>query len=138
LLPRDCQLILVYYADRELAHSPSFSQTIDVACELGSPYLLVDTYCKQAGWLGDWLNWKDMRAMIDQVHERGLKIALAGSLKLEWIDRVIAMQPDVIAVRSAACRHGLRSATLCNQRLDELLRWFDSVAMAPKVVNVSD
>jgi uncharacterized protein (UPF0264 family) len=78
--------------------------------------VLFDTWDKrahspiEAGWTN--------RA--NQIRHRGRFLALAGRLDVGQITRLAYLEPEVIAVRSAACVGGDREASIDRQRVSRL------------------
>jgi (5-formylfuran-3-yl)methyl phosphate synthase len=123
---KQCQpqvsLATVYYADRANANSPDWDTTVDVALELDSPVILIDTYSKNGQSLLDYLSLEQLQAFRIQLRELGLGFALAGSLQTEHIPQLISkVHPDLVAVRGAACKSG-RNSDLCSARVALLKR----------------
>lgn len=119
-----CQVVFAAYADWELAQSPPVEEVCAFACQGGSVFL-VDTFDKGPGPAGrprtllDWLNLDELMALCQRCRESRVSIALAGSLGLKEIERLLPLQPDWIAVRGAACPRG-RSSVLSAERVRRL------------------
>jgi uncharacterized protein (UPF0264 family) len=60
----------------------------------------------------------------------GLFSVIAGSLTIACLDRVVALQPDVIAVRGAACAGG-RSGRVDSRNVAELVDRLKAKSAAP-------
>jgi uncharacterized protein (UPF0264 family) len=80
--------------------------------------VLVDTWDKRHRPEFDsaWRSW------MNRVKDRGKSLALAGGLVLESIPSVLALAPDIVAVRGAACRGGRRDAEIDPERVRQLAR----------------
>jgi uncharacterized protein (UPF0264 family) len=80
--------------------------------------VLFDTWDKSGPSPVD-ASWKQMT---DRVRQRGRFLALAGRIDIAAIERLAALQPEIIAVRGAACiggnRHGVVDVE-CVARLAE-------------------
>ncbi|MDR3619094.1 MAG: (5-formylfuran-3-yl)methyl phosphate synthase [Paludisphaera borealis] len=115
---RRCRWIAVVYADWETAGAPSPDEILDLA--IATPAIvgvLVDTFDKsQPARLDDagWLPWAQ------RVRVAHLKLAIAGGLTPETIQDLAALEPDLIAVRGAACEDGDRRADIDERRVSEL------------------
>jgi len=98
--------VLVAYADWARANSPRPDAV--VSCLVESPWnvLLLDTYGKDGSTLCDWLSIDEIGQIIQRCRSAGKRIALAGSLGLLQIERLLQAGPDWIAVRGAACEGG--------------------------------
>jgi uncharacterized protein (UPF0264 family) len=109
--------IAVIYADWARADAPDPQSVLDVT--LGSDHcsgVLVDTWDKSRPSPVD-LSW---RPLFDRVRLAGKLSALAGRLDFEAIDCLRSLQPDLIAVRGAACQGGDRSAAIDPARVAAL------------------
>ncbi len=104
--------VAVAYADWELAKSPHPADVIDEALAAKCRGVLIDTHTKSGRGLLDWMTVAGLHRMADQLHAAGLFLALAGSLKRGDLDRLQAVPADIIAVRGAVCRGGLRTDTV--------------------------
>ena len=100
------QAVAVVYADWQAANSPEPNDVLLAGAERGCPALLIDTWNKSAGTLFDIWPTNDLRAFLERVRERQLAIVLAGSLTSENVARAVALEPDLVAVRGAACDAG--------------------------------
>ncbi|MHC4880726.1 MAG: (5-formylfuran-3-yl)methyl phosphate synthase [Planctomycetota bacterium] len=134
--------VAVIYADWQRAGAPSPAEILDFVtgdvAQLDEvrPRLagvLIDTFHKSAGGLLDCMSVEQIdgvaarlrgmaddcsgeQASLDQTSTldggRRLFLALAGRLMISDLPRLVSIRPDVIAVRSAACRGGDRTATV--------------------------
>jgi uncharacterized protein (UPF0264 family) len=111
--------VAVVYADCEAAQAPDAPDVIDAARNLGCRWLLVDTYHKSGGGLFEYWTDGQLAAAMRLARQAGMSVALAGSLTCELIPRALCFQPDLIAVRGAACRDG-RQGTISADRVRRL------------------
>lgn len=119
-LPKGVQPVAVVYADWSSAQAPAPSEILRHAAALGCRAVLVDTYDKSSGGLLDHWGREDLENFVDLVHELGLLCVLAGSLSLESIPQVLALRPDYVALRGAAC-NGPRTRQISPDRLARLV-----------------
>ena len=68
--------------------------------------LLVDTADKSAGRLLESTPEPELARWIAHARRRGLGVALAGRIAIAEIPAVVALGPDVVALRSAVCSNG--------------------------------
>ncbi len=108
----DANLVAVAYADWKAAEAPRPDEVLDFAAANGFPVILIDTWRKDGLSLLDWLSPEALQSLIERAHAGGLDVALAGSLRLREIDTVLALGPDILAVRGAVCRGGARTASI--------------------------
>jgi uncharacterized protein (UPF0264 family) len=120
--------VLVAYADAEAARAPSWSDVVAVAADLPCCVLLIDTWSKQSARLLDLLNEGELRTCAEACRNHGLLVALAGRLRPADLARAVALAPDIIAVRSAACRDEQRSGPIDPIRVAQLRHRLHSIA----------
>jgi uncharacterized protein (UPF0264 family) len=129
-------VVTVAYADWKRAAAPAWTEVVDVA--LRQPgVLLLDTFDKSAGRnqhpasLLDWVPLDEIRRLCRRAHAAGVRVALAGSLRVPQILQLLDARPTWFAVRGAVCDandrdgavHGLKVQSLC-----QLLRWKQQAA----------
>jgi (5-formylfuran-3-yl)methyl phosphate synthase len=113
------RLILCYFADANLADSPDWEQVLEASQRIGATYVLVDTFDKHAGRLWDWCSEDQLLMMKTSAQEVGIQLALAGSMQLDELPRVIRLGVSVVGFRGAVCKFGSRVQTLCRDRLSK-------------------
>jgi (5-formylfuran-3-yl)methyl phosphate synthase len=104
----ECRLVAVGYADWQRANAPEPARVVDQAVTAGCGALLVDTWGKDGTNLLDWIDFQAVSELVHACREVRLPVALAGSLGILQIERLMALEPDWFAVRGAACRGGDR------------------------------
>lgn len=114
------QRVAVAYADDAASRAPCWRDVLQHGIRLGCRVLLVDTYDKRQGNLTDRMTRCELRELIAEVQSAGLQVALAGSLTLQNLSQMLPWNPDLFAVRGAACRGG-RRGTIDRQALGELI-----------------
>ncbi len=95
--------IAVAYADWKRADSLSPFEILEAASENRCAGLLIDTFSKQNGRLLDLLSPDFLSELIELARSRELKIALAGSLRIQDLEILADLKPDIIGIRGAAC-----------------------------------
>jgi (5-formylfuran-3-yl)methyl phosphate synthase len=110
------------YADaRRVPHAPLAPELLPrVARAAGADVCLLDTAVKDGHGLLDWLSPDALTSLVDEAHELGLEVALAGALRAEDLPVVGATGADIVGVRSAACADGRRSGALDPSRVRAL------------------
>ena len=110
------------YADaRRVPHAPLAPELLPrVARAAGVDVCLLDTAVKDGRGLLDWLAPDALTALVDEAHELGLEVALAGALRAEDLPVVGATGADIAGVRSAACADGRRTGSLDPARVRAL------------------
>ena len=69
---------------------------------------LIDTLTKDGRNLFDFMPEPVLRDMVMQAKQAGLSTALSGHLKLENLDELARINPDIVGVRGAVCSSGER------------------------------
>ena len=112
--------VAVAYLDWQTADAASPDAVIDAAIDARAACagLLVDTYDKSATTRLD-SGWTER---LRRARAAGLFLALAGRLDAAEMRRLSWLQPDIFAVRGAACRAGDRTAPIDRERVCELAR----------------
>ena len=110
------------YADaRRVAPAPLAPELLPrVARAAGVDVCLLDTAVKDGRGLLDWLSPQALTALVDEAHELGLEMALAGALRAQDLPIVGATGADIAGVRSAACADGDRTGALDPSRVRAL------------------
>ena len=113
--------VAVAYADWEGAEGPDPDAVLDAALQVPEcSGVLVDTWDKSRPALIEanprWLAW------IARARASGRFVALAGGLDLTSIGRLAPLDPDLFAVRGAACDHNDRLGVVRADRVARLVR----------------
>jgi (5-formylfuran-3-yl)methyl phosphate synthase len=112
--------IVVAYADAAQVAAPPLDEVFQWACEHHACGLLIDTAVKDGRGLFDWLDDPTLRNLVSEARHNSLIVALAGSLTEQSIPRVVALAPDIIGVRGAACAGGKRTDAIDAARVTDL------------------
>jgi uncharacterized protein (UPF0264 family) len=119
LAAADMQLVAVIYADHEQAKAPPPNEVVAFAVEAECPWVLVDTFDKAGGAVGDHFSAADLQALLQSVRKSGRRTVVAGSLTGETIAALPSDLVDMVAVRGAACEGG-RQGAVCELRVTKL------------------
>jgi uncharacterized protein (UPF0264 family) len=118
------KIILVHYADYQLANAIDWKSTLAASRNLGCEYVLIDTFDKKAGQLLNWLSIEDCQRYATKAESLGLKLSLAGSLRIEDFKTLEKTGASILGIRGAACLEGSRVSMLCRDRLQKLSSCF--------------
>jgi uncharacterized protein (UPF0264 family) len=102
----------VAYADWKRASAPPPEEVLDFALPSGCAALLIDTWHKDGRGLLTWLSIHELAMIRRRCAQAKLPLALAGSLTPADIKLLLPLEPDIIAVRGAACRAGNRGMAI--------------------------
>jgi uncharacterized protein (UPF0264 family) len=104
--------IAVAYADWRAAEAPLPEAVLDAAVKTDCRGILLDTYVKTGRTLLDWMPVHELRSFVEGTRQHRLLTAVAGSVRPEMLPALISAHPDIIAIRTVACRDGDRNGTV--------------------------
>ena len=113
---RPTRVILVAYADHDVAGSPSPDVVVRVAARTGADGILLDTYGKDGRDLFHYVGEGELRPWVYRAKAEGMIVGLAGSLGEAGLRRVATIPGDIAGVRGAACG-GDRSGVVAEERV---------------------
>ena len=118
----DSVVVAGAYADARRVPQPPLAPELlpGVAHAAGVDVCLLDTAVKDGRGLLNWLSPEALTSLVDEAHELGLEVALAGALRAEDLPVVGATGADIVGVRSAACAGGRRTGSLDPARVRAL------------------
>lgn len=102
-LPRGTAAVAVVYADWRQCQAPAPQDILRAAADLECGAVLMDTHGKDRGDLFSHLGAAELSRLIEEIRARSIPVVLAGSLGPPSIAAALALEPDYIAVRGAAC-----------------------------------
>jgi uncharacterized protein (UPF0264 family) len=123
-LPQGVAAVPVAYADWPAARAPSPSVALALAEFSPARLMLIDTYDKSAGALLAQWSLESVKELAGEAAERGIGLALAGSLNVAMIEQLLPLAPAYIGVRGAACVGG-RDGPIEFARVKSLARLID-------------
>jgi uncharacterized protein (UPF0264 family) len=101
------RLVGLLLADRD----PDFNLIAAMAAA-GFAGVMLDTATKDGRALTDVMNTSEISRFVDVARASGLFVGLAGALRLEHIQAVAALSPDVIGFRGALCSGTRREGSI--------------------------
>jgi uncharacterized protein (UPF0264 family) len=115
------------YADYRRFDGLDTATLVQVAKATGCDLVMVDTAIKDGSTLFDALSHDEIVDFVSSAHQAGLKVALAGSVRIEHLPALHRIAPDVVGIRGAVCTGRDR-----NTRIDpEMVKRFVGAARAP-------
>lgn len=105
----DAVVVASGYADAHRVGAISPMEIPKVAADAGADLAMVDTAVKDGKTLFDFMDMDDLQKFVSEIHDYGLKSALAGSVKKEQLKPLYDINCDVVGVRGAACVGGDRN-----------------------------
>ncbi len=104
----DTKLIGSLFADNHLFGGLEPRQMVKLARESECDGFLIDTLTKDGRNLFDFIPEDELREMVMEAKQYGLSTALSGHLRLDDLDELARINPDIVGVRGAVCRGGAR------------------------------
>ena len=86
---------------------------------------LIDTLTKDGRNLFDFIPEADLKAMVLEGKEAGLSTALSGHLRIDDLDELARVNPDIVGVRGAVCSDGDRGRAVAWEKVAEFKRQVD-------------
>lgn len=125
---RGQKVVAAAYADYHLARSQP-PQAIARALPLKDSIFLLDTFAKDGRSVFDIISREELLTLHSEVRTCGARFALAGSLRIEQMERIVECAPDIVGVRGAVCvsgRNGQVDAAKVSAFRDAMRRAFSA------------
>lgn len=106
----ETKLIGSLFADNLLYDGLDSRHMVDLARDGRCDGFLIDTLTKDGRNLFDFLSEEELRDMVFEGKESELSTALSGHLRIEDLDELARINPDIVGVRGAVCRKGDRAS----------------------------
>jgi uncharacterized protein (UPF0264 family) len=122
---RELRVVAVFFADRGVP--------IDALCKLrnaGFAGAMIDTFDKRSGGLRRHLSDTMLGDFVAAGKGLGLLTGLAGSLRVEEIPSLAAVEPDLLGFRGALCDAADRTAPLSAERVRSVRAALDRAGVA--------
>ncbi len=124
-LPDGCTPVLVAYADADHCQGLSICRALQLCRQFGLPYLLVDTFDKNAVGLFHVFPQRDACDWIPQIiqtaKDQGTRLAWAGKLTLSQLQQLTQWDADIAGVRSAICTEN-RTGEISPEKLAQVIQ----------------
>ena len=109
------------YADFKRFDGLHWQDLLEAASKTSVNVVMLDTLIKDGQTLFDAMSMSDLHRFTDMAHDAGLKVALAGSISMEHLDRLCEINPDILGMRGGVCHQSDRTQGICSQRLTQLI-----------------
>jgi uncharacterized protein (UPF0264 family)/dihydrodipicolinate synthase/N-acetylneuraminate lyase/TusA-related sulfurtransferase len=118
----ETKLIGSLFADNHLYDGLDPHRVVQL-CEDGQcDGLLIDTLTKDGRNLFDFLSEAELRDVVMQGKLLGMSTALSGHLKIDDLDELARINPDIVGVRGAVCSTGDRHRSVAWEAVDRFKR----------------
>lgn len=105
-LPRKVNLILCGYGDANFIGSVHPKYLNYIACKSDADGILIDLKSKNSKTLFDYLNYEELSCIVNEAHNAGLTVALAGGLSRDHVYILEKLGIDIMGVRRSVCTDG--------------------------------
>ena len=116
------KLVGSLFADNDLYGGLDPHLMVKLAIEGQCDGFLIDTLTKDGRNLFDFLSEEELRDLVFEAKEAGLSTALSGHLKLDDLDELARINPDIVGVRGAVCASGERDRSVAWESVAEFKR----------------
>jgi hypothetical protein len=115
-LREDALVVASGYADAHRVGAVDPMEIPLIAADAGADLAMVDTAVKDGQTLFDFMDQEKISTFTDQIHDYGLKSALAGSVREDQLKILHDLGCDVVGIRGAACTGGDRNQGSINHQ----------------------
>ena len=119
------------YADYRQFNGLGTHDLVRAARDTRCNVVMVDTAIKKGGTLFEALSLEEIREFVNEGHEAGLRVALAGSLKSEHACWLLDLKPDIIGVRGAVCEGKDRKTLISPEKTRQFVQVFHNEVAIP-------
>ena len=118
----DTKLIGSLFADNPLYDGLDPHRMVELASDGRCDGFLVDTLTKDGRNLFDFLSEEDLRDMVFEGKQLGMSTALSGHLRIDNLDELARINPDIVGVRGAVCQKSDRNSAVHREAVAEFKR----------------
>jgi len=105
------KLFAVFYADWRDVQALPWNHATDVCRSAGLDGCVLDTYNKNGKDLFFYCAPEEIQQFVSDAKSAGLMTGLAGSIRLDHLETLIAIDPYMVGVRTAICTDSIREQT---------------------------
>lgn len=121
----ETKLIGSLFADNPLYDGLDPHLMVKLAKEGQCDGFLIDTLTKDGRNLFDFMSEQELREMVFEGKQTGMSTALSGHLRIDNLDELARINPDIVGVRGAVCQKGDRSSGVYWEAVAEFKRQVD-------------
>ena len=121
----DTKLIGSLFADNPLYDGLDAHHMPQLATDGQCDGWLIDTLTKDGRNLFDFLTEPELRDMVFEGKKLGMSTALSGHLRIDDLDELSRINPDIVGVRGAVCSKGERTSGVYWEAVAEFKRQLD-------------
>jgi len=118
----ETKLIGSLFADNPLYDGLDAHNMVQLAKDGDCDGWLIDTLTKDGRNLFDFIREDELREMVFAGKEIGMSTALSGHLRIQDLDELARINPDIVGVRGAVCQKGERTSGVHRDAVAEFRR----------------
>ncbi|MCL0028891.1 (5-formylfuran-3-yl)methyl phosphate synthase [Dehalococcoidia bacterium] len=115
----ETKLIGSLFADNPLYAGLDAEQMVPLALDGTCDGFLIDTLAKDGRNLFDFISETKLREMVVEGKSHGMSTALSGHLRLDDLNELSRINPDIVGVRGAVCQKGDRQSGVHRDAVSE-------------------
>jgi len=115
------QVVVSGYADFRRFGGVSYRDLVAAARDGGGDLVMLDTAIKDGHSLFDAMSLEEIREFVELARAASLTVALAGSIKMEHLETLCEIGPDIVGVRGALCDGSDRSKGIEPQKARQFM-----------------
>ena len=122
----ETKLIGSLFADNHLYDGLEPRRMVELAKDSECDGFLIDTLTKDGRNLFDFLSEEELREIVYEGKVLGMSTALSGHLRIEDLDELARINPDIVGVRGAVCAKGDRGKEVHWEAVAEFKRQLEA------------
>ena len=122
----ETKLIGSLFADNHLYDGLEPRRMVELAKDSECDGFLIDTLTKDGRNLFDFMSEKELRDIVYEGKVLGMSTALSGHLRIEDLDELARINPDIVGVRGAVCAKGDRGKEVHWEAVAEFKRQLEA------------
>lgn len=122
LIENKTKIVGLFFAEVSLSF-----HYLSYMAKAGFAGVMLDTFNKKGAALPDLIPNRRLRQFINLAHQNGMFAGLAGSLRINHLDNIIRLNPDIIGLRGALCNKGIRENQIDKYAVVEIAKKFRSI-----------
>ena len=120
-IDRSILVVASGYADYKRFNGISYMELVKASKDASCDGVMVDTAIKDGKDLFDSTSLNEIKSFIDAAHDYGLFVALAGSIKIDHLETLATLNPDIIGIRGSVCEKGNRKDGISPRKVEQFI-----------------
>lgn len=121
MIDKNITIVASGYADFRRFGGLHYKAIVDATKQSGAHVAMLDTFYKDGSTVFDAMSYNELNDFTRYAHEKGLAVALAGSIRASHLESLLSIGPDIIGIRGAVCKNGDRKSEIRKDLLVDFL-----------------